>query len=665
MSYEHIKEEADAIRARVSISAYCRDNLERARAGQPYVCPYCGSGGHGNASSDSALKLYESTASFTCHACYKSGDIFDLAGEVHGLEGFGDKVASVAEWAGIPLTGDWKPPAPTKPAKKKEKPQQPAKDYTQARKAEEAKLQEWRQRLDDPRAVAYLEGRGWTLEQAKAAGFGYDPNEKRLIIPYIGAPWYHIDRATEESQEPKYKKPKSELLGGEPIYNAPALDEPAYFVAEGAFDALAIMRAGFPAIALNGSSVTAALASEAARHRYSTAVLVPDRDETGEAKLAENMAKLKNAGVSCLAFDAEGLTGKDADEWAQHDPEEFKAKLWTIYEVAKGQAERDRAEAYRNALESLRVLDPVDVASRIYNAEGLTKRTATGFEGLDKMTGGGLPAGLTILGAVSSVGKTTLALQMADSMAAAGESVLFVTIEQSASELVAKSLSRIMQEQGTRAPACDICDPATRDGWTDRQEAALLDACGEYTRRIGGRLRIFEGTAQPSVKNVRDVVDTINAAEGAPPVVFIDYLQLLKSDDPRDSDKTAIDKNVMQLRHLARDMRTPVIVISSLNRDSYGGNVKESSFKESGAIEYGADLLLGLQPAEVYEQAETATVDEKKRKGVADKLTRQHKAAKVRRCELYILKNRHGRFCADPLLLDFDAAASMFTESAN
>ena len=633
---------------------YCKDHLRADGRGR-YVCPYCNSGGHGTRGSDSAFSIKGDT--FKCFSCGTTGDVFDLAGKIHGLEDKAEQLRSVAEWANVSID------MPTKPAPRSARPQQPAKDYTQARKAEEAKLQEWRQRLDDPRAVAYLEGRGWTLEQAKAAGFGYDPNEKRLIIPYIGAPWYHIDRATEEGQEPKYKKPSSDALGAEPVYNAPALDEPAYFVAEGALDALAIMRAGFPAIALNGSSVSAALASEAARHRNSTAVLVPDNDETGEAKLADNMAKLKNAGVSCLAFDAGDLTGKDADEWAQRDFEEFKAKLQESYEEARRKVEADRAEAYRKALENLRVLDPVDVASRIFNAEGLTRRTPTGFEGLDKMTGGGLPAGLTILGAVSSLGKTTLALQIADQIAATGKPVLFVTIEQTAAELVAKSLSRIMQEQGTRAPACDICDPAQRDGWTDWQEAALLDACEEYTRRIGGNLRIIEGIEQPSASNILAAVEIMRAEGHESPVVFIDYLQLLKPSSDRDTDKQAVDKNVTALRQMANRTQTPVVAISSLNRSSYSGNVMLDSFKESGAVEYGADLLLALQPADVYEQAEAA--EEKKRKGVVDRLTRQHKAANVRRCELHVLKIRNGRMPADPLLLDFDAAASMFTESAN
>lgn len=63
----------------------------------------------------------------------------------------------------------------------------------------------------------------------------------------------------------------------------------------------------------------------------------------------------------------------------------------------------------------------------------------TGIAGLDKALDGGLHAGLTVLGAVSSMGKTSLMLQMADTLASAGRNVLFITIEMSRMELIAKS----------------------------------------------------------------------------------------------------------------------------------------------------------------------------------------------------------------------------------
>ena len=70
-----------------------------------------------------------------------------------------------------------------------------------------------------------------------------------------------------------------------------------------------------------------------------------------------------------------------------------------------------------------------------------------GIAGLDKALDGGLHAGLTVLGAVSSMGKTSLMLQMADTLAAAGRNVLFITIEMSRMELIAKSAVRGTKER--------------------------------------------------------------------------------------------------------------------------------------------------------------------------------------------------------------------------
>jgi replicative DNA helicase len=68
---------------------------------------------------------------------------------------------------------------------------------------------------------------------------------------------------------------------------------------------------------------------------------------------------------------------------------------------------------------------------------------------------------------------------------------------------------------------------------------------------------------------VRDKVIKHQSVTGTPPVVLIDYIQLLASKDPRMTDKQAVDYNVMALKQLSRDCNIPIIGISSLNRDSY------------------------------------------------------------------------------------------------
>ena len=97
--------------------------------------------------------------------------------------------------------------------------------------------------------------------------------------------------------------------------------------------------------------------------------------------------------------------------------------------------------------------------------------------------------------------------------------------------------------------------------------------------------------------------------------------------DIKATDKTNTDKAVLELKRLSRDYKIPVIGISSFNRDSYSNKVSMKSFKESGAIEYGSDVLIGLQLKGADDK--NFDVDKEKQKD-------------PREVELVILKNRNG-----------------------
>ena len=87
------------------------------------------------------------------------------------------------------------------------------------------------------------------------------------------------------------------------------------------------------------------------------------------------------------------------------------------------------------------------------------------------------------------------------------------------------------------------------------------------------------------------------------------------------------DANVKGLKRASRDYNIPIIAISSINRENYQNEMKMSSFKESGGIEYGADVLLGLQ----LKGAGTSDFDVEAAKG-----------KDPREIELKIIKNRNG-----------------------
>lgn len=684
----------DRVKGAVSLKAFAAAHLQRARAGHPYVCPFCESGGHGNGG-DSAFSIEGNDKRFTCFSCGEHGDVYDLAAQVYGIDPT-DRAAqlqAVAEWAGIEITAKPKAGSATLRAAaarvaarpKADAPtwEPPADegDYAEGRAEERAYVLQARERIADPVAVAYLEGRGWTLEEAKALGMGYDPRRKRLVTPWKGSDYYHVDRdvtgrSAINKDYPKNMKPRRENnpgsgkkgVGPQPLYNPDALEEPAFIVVEGVFDALALEVMGIQAVCAGGIGGRNKLkqALNAIDGDKPVAVFAYDRDATGEQATKKAVSEWQAAHLPYRVIEwPADLEGKDIDEMRVKAPERTKAFLTGV--VADAVAQRDEAaeEAYKAATKALKVVDVAEVVAQIFTCEGLTRPTPTGLRSVDKALGGGLPAGLVTLGAVSSVGKTTLALQIADSIAESGRAVLFVTIEQSARELVAKSLARLTAtapgNRGLAATASELADPKRRAAWNTAESERLIQACEIYTERVAPRVNILEGIEQPSVADVATLARSIAERDGEPPVVFIDYLQLLAAPSDRDDDKRATDKNVMALRHLARDLKTPVVVISSLNRASYSAGVTLDSFKESGAIEYGSDILLGLQPAGMY--AETEEVAETKVKGKARKIMREHKAKAQRPCELVVLKNRNGATTDEGVPLTFDAPHSLWLET--
>ncbi|MDE6678449.1 MAG: hypothetical protein K2K02_05350, partial [Ruminococcus sp.] len=130
------------------------------------------------------------------------------------------------------------------------------------------------------------------------------------------------------------------------------------------------------------------------------------------------------------------------------------------------------------------------------------------------------------------------------------------------------------------------------------------------------------------VTKIREVVQQHISIMNRKPVVLIDYLQILAPINDRYSDKQNTDKAVLELKRISRDFKIPVIAISSFNRENYNSPVNLTSFKESGAIEYSSDVLIGLQLKGIGNSNFDVT---------------KEKAKVPREIELVILKNRNGQ----------------------
>jgi len=261
-----------------------------------------------------------------------------------------------------------------------------------------------------------------------------------------------------------------------------------------------------------------------------------------------------------------------------------------------------------------------------------------GFDHLNEALNG-LPEGVIILAGAPSCGKTTLAKQIADTVAATEKvPVLFYSFEQSAEELRIKSLARLSSVN-------------SRDIWKGRTGSetwpAVEKAAEDYRRGPGPYLTIIEAGRKDTVETIRAAALMAKRKAGDKPVLLIlDYLQIIPAGkDAPDALRERIDWNLSELRRLSRDLKSPVMVISSENREAYKGNNPPTlaALKESGGIEYSADVVICLW----------------RDKKESERLTQDFNRPTVR-VEAHVLKNRNGELAK--VKTDFTPAWSLFTE---
>lgn len=337
-------------------------------------------------------------------------------------------------------------------------------------------------------------------------------------------------------------------------------------------------------------------------------------------------------------------------------PEEREAYLIKRYEELTDN---------KTALENLEA----DIDAR---KQGYGEVWASGFSELDKkLDGGFMGEQLIFLGAISSLGKTSYALQIATQIAEQGKDVLIFSLEMSKNELNAKTISRYTHiltsgkkdqyRQKYRLTTRDILSGRVGDmvfKQAQDDKARLFIEALEATKKIAGNVRIFVGENDVDVDKIRAVVDTHVKATHKKPFVIVDYLQILTaSEEAKTTDKRLLtDYDVTRLKVLSRDFHLPVLVISAFNRTSYLEPVSMSSFRESSGIEYSSDILLAMQydgmdyqkhwftrksgkKTQVFE----STQDHNTRvRELLDKMDKDGSAGAPLPIELKILKNRNG-----------------------
>src|SRR5699024_4257650 len=421
----------------------------------------------------------------------------------------------------------------------------------------------------------------WRSQTALANGKNPAPSP-RIIIPTSKASY--VARYCGEAPEGTIKKLKE---GKAHFFNGAALlKKGPVFIVEGEFDALSIMEAGYRAIALGSTAMVnrfAAYVRWAKQNQpsfYPTLLLALDNDDAGKMATRRLATELQRLNVTF--YEVQIARGqKDANGALQADSESFK---------------KDVARVAKNP--DNRLQRWIDAFSEGQEQEAIP----TGFKTLDETLDGGLYEGLYGLGAISSLGKTTFALQIADHIASAGRPVLYFALEMGWEGMTSKSISRLtaLNELNTYKSYDHHLAQTTRSlqkgKWKARynleQYENLLKSIRQYGR-YAGRLLYRDGKERrPSAEDVAAAVDAFVARTGERPVVVVDYLQLLAPVDHRATDKSAVTTSANILKKIATRHHTPVVMISSFNRQKYSEPASMERFKERGDSEYSTDVLI-------------------------------------------------------------------------
>lgn len=272
-----------------------------------------------------------------------------------------------------------------------------------------------------------------------------------------------------------------------------------------------------------------------------------------------------------------------------------ESRLFAIGDRDTSVASRSAAELLQNAL--ARISDRVNGSA--------VQGTPTGFIDLDQMTGGLAAGQLVILAARPSMGKSALALNIAEHVAVDhGTGALLVSLEMNADELTDRMLCSVARVNSQRV----------RDGSLNSDDRAKLV---EAAAVVSNAPLWIDDAPSRSMTQIAALARR-HQRRNELGLLVIDYLQLIEPEDPRDPRQEQVAKIARRLKTLARELRVPVLCLAQLNRQTEAvrdNRPRLSHLRESGAIEQDADVVLFIHRDEYY-----ATTEEErtKKRGQAD-----------------------------------------------
>ena len=393
------------------------------------------------------------------------------------------------------------------------------------------------------------------------------PTSPRLIVPTSQNSYLARDTRLDLTEiQKKYSKSK---VGNVHIFNIQALwtsDKPV-FIVEGEFDAMSICDAGGEAVGIGSTSMVSKLLEtiqNSEKKPVQPLIVALDSDKAGHEAALKLSEGLKILNIPYFAYNI-ASPYKDANDFLLQDRQRLTEKVHAV------NLNPERAVYAENNVSS-------HLQEFLYgiSASVNTLCISTGFRQLDSVLDGGFYEGLYIIGAISSLGKTTLAMQICDNIADNGNDVLVFSLEMARSELMAKSISRLTLLDILRNGG-DVKNAKTARGITtgsryagySQTEKDLIHRASENYGKYAGNIYIYEGIGDIGTWQIRETVENHIRITGKKPVVLIDYLQILAPQDVKATDKQNTDKSVIELKRISRDFKIPVLAVSSFNRENF------------------------------------------------------------------------------------------------
>ena len=324
----------------------------------------------------------------------------------------------------------------------------------------------------------------------------------------------------------------------------------------------------------------------------------------------------------------------DVDSEPREQIVEAEQKLYALAE--QGQTE----QGFQSFLTA--VTDAVKVANAAYQREGGLAGVSTGLVDMDKKLGGLHRSDLLILAGRPSMGKTSLATNVAFNIAraykkgitASGEEgavdggvVGFFSLEMSAEQLATRILSEVAE-----IPSNQI----RRGDFTESEFRRIVDAAKELE---AAPLFIDDTPALP-ISQLAARARRLKRTHGLD-ALFVDYLQLVRGTGRSENRVNEISEITMGLKAIAKELDIPVIALSQLSRQVENREDKRpqlSDLRESGSIEQDADVVMFVFREEYYKEREKPGDHELEKMGIwQEEMERLHGKA-----EVVIGKQRHG-----------------------